>query len=166
MVSSASAAITADTASSTGMPAATRAPNTTSSKISVIGTEVASAWRKLSESLMALATLPSPDSLMVRPGCWACTAATACWSAATWRSVLPLPLALPGTWKRTSALRPSADTSEPLPAVSGELMWLAFLGWADSAAATCWAAWRRSWLWRKVTAPDRAWMRTDSDALS
>jgi hypothetical protein len=69
MVTSASAASTADTASSTGMPAATRAPNTTSSRISVIGTEVTSAWRKLSESSMVLTTLPSPASLMVRPGC-------------------------------------------------------------------------------------------------
>jgi hypothetical protein len=81
-------------------------------------------------------------------------------------SVLPPPPLLPGTWKRTSALCPSADTSEPLPAVSGELMWPASLGRADSAAATCWAACRMSGLWLKVAAPGRAWIRTDSDALS
>ncbi len=45
-VSSDSAVITEVAASSSGMPAAISAPNTSSSRISVIGTEVASAVRK------------------------------------------------------------------------------------------------------------------------
>ena len=44
-VSSASAVITEEAASSRGMPAAISAPNTSTSRISVIGTEVVSAWR-------------------------------------------------------------------------------------------------------------------------
>ena len=47
------AAVSAVSASSTGMPAATSAPNTTSSRISVIGIEVASALLKFSEPLIA-----------------------------------------------------------------------------------------------------------------
>ena len=45
-VSSDSAVTTEVAASSSGMPAAISAPNTSSSRISVIGTEVASARRK------------------------------------------------------------------------------------------------------------------------
>jgi hypothetical protein len=56
-VSTDSAVITEVMASSSGMPAATSAPNTTSSRSRVIGTEVASALRK-----------PSPRTvLMARP---------------------------------------------------------------------------------------------------
>ena len=56
-VSSDSATITEVIASSSGMPAATSAPNTSSSRIRVIGTEVASARRKplSSTELMARA---------------------------------------------------------------------------------------------------------------
>ena len=116
--------MTAETASRIGMPAATRAPNTTSSRISVIGTEVASAWRKFSELSIARVMLASPASATRRSGWRACTAATARWSAATAWSWL---LARPGTSNVTRALRPSADTSDPRPAcraaaVSGDRM--------------------------------------------
>jgi hypothetical protein len=46
MASSEIAVITAVAASSSGMPAAISAPNTTTSRISVTGTEVTSAFRK------------------------------------------------------------------------------------------------------------------------
>ena len=84
-VSSDSAVITEVTASSSGMPAAIRAPNTSSSKTSVIGTEVASAWRKplSSTELMARAALASPPSATSSPGYCAWTAATALSAGAT-----------------------------------------------------------------------------------
>ncbi len=82
IVTTASAAMTADTASTIGMPAATRAPNTTSSNTSVIGIEVASAWRKFRELSIARVMLASPASATSRSGWRACTAATARWSAA------------------------------------------------------------------------------------
>ncbi len=129
--------MTAETASSTGMPAATRAPNTTSSRISVMGTEVASAWPKFSDWPIARLMLPSPVSAMRRPGWRACTAATACWSAATIGSVLPLAY---GTWKVTRALRPSAETRDAPPVRSGDLMLPASLGRALRDAATSRAA--------------------------
>ena len=78
IVSTPMAAVSAVTASSTGMPAATSAPNTISSRISVIGTEVASALLKFSELSIACPMLASPDSAMRRSGCFACTPATAC----------------------------------------------------------------------------------------
>ena len=55
MVSRDSAVTTDVSASNSGMPAATRAPNTSSSRTSVMGTEVASALRKprASTELMA-----------------------------------------------------------------------------------------------------------------
>ena len=60
--------MTAETASSTGMPAAIRAPNTTRSRISVMGTEVASARPKFSDWSTARPMLPSPVSAMRSPG--------------------------------------------------------------------------------------------------
>ena len=127
----------------------------------MIGIDVTSAWRKFSESSMALPTLASPASLMVRLGCPACTAATAFWSAATAWSLLPLWL---GTWNRTSALRPSADTREVLPAVNGDRMVSASRGSAANAATTWRAACCISWLRGKVAAPGRPWTSTDSES--
>ena len=157
--SSETAAMTAVTASSTGMPAATSAPNTTSSRISVTGMEVASALRKsLPTALLTAAEmLASPVSATTRSGCSACTAATACcagWTADVASS------GLPGTVKVTSALRPSADTSAVLPDPSGERMSAADLGSALSAAATCRAAWRICGSDAKVAPADCAWIST------
>ena len=85
IVSTPMAAVSAVSASSTGMPAATSAPNTISSRISVIGTEVASALPKFSELLIAWLMLASPDSATRRSGCLAWMAATARWSVvAAW----------------------------------------------------------------------------------
>ncbi|HEX3965821.1 MAG TPA: hypothetical protein VHZ03_55795 [Trebonia sp.] len=127
------------TASSSGMPAATSAPNTSSSRISVTGTEIPSALLKFSASLIACWMLALPDSAMSRPGWRACTVATACWSVvATWLTSATLP----GTSNVTRALRPSFDTSDCPPAGSGVLMPAASRGWADSAAATWLAACR------------------------
>ena len=108
-VSSDSAVITEVAASSSGMPAAISAPNTSSSRSSVIGTEVASALRKplASSPLMARPELASPPSAMRRPGYLAWTAATARSAGAT---AAAWPSAGPGTPNVTRALRPSADT--------------------------------------------------------
>ena len=148
------------------MPAATRAPKTTSSKTSVIGTEVASAWRKFSELSIARRMLASPVSAMSRSGWLACTACTACWSAATAWSWLRT---LPGTVNVTRALRPSADTSgrlSPCPAVrvSGEPMPAADLGSAARAVTSCRAACRMLASPANVLPGARAWISTTSAA--
>ena len=89
IVSTPMAAVSAVSASSTGMPAATSAPNTSSSRISVIGTEVASALLKFSELLIACPMLASPVSATRRSGCLACTPATACCRVvAAWSTLL------------------------------------------------------------------------------
>jgi hypothetical protein len=64
MASSEIAVITEVPASSSGMPAAISAPNTMSSRISVIGTEVVSAFRKSASTslVMARSPLASPAS--------------------------------------------------------------------------------------------------------
>ena len=64
------AAMTAVNASSSGMPAAISEPKTTSSRISVIGTEVSYALRKSLPSALPTASemLASPDSATIRPG--------------------------------------------------------------------------------------------------
>ncbi len=82
---------TAVPASNSGMPAATRAPNTSSSRISVIGTEVTSARRKslLTLVLIASLTLACPVSSIRRPGWRGPTAATACCAAGTAGAGLP-----------------------------------------------------------------------------
>ena len=68
--SSETATMTALPASSTGMPAAISAPNTASSRISVIGTEVSSAlWKSLPIIVLAAwSVLASPASATIRPG--------------------------------------------------------------------------------------------------
>ena len=83
--SSETATITALPASSTGMPAAISAPNTASSRISVIGTEVTSAlWKSLPIIVLAAwSVLASPASATRNPGWAACTRATAARSALT-----------------------------------------------------------------------------------
>ena len=110
MASSEMAAATAVPASSSGMPAAISAPNTTSSSTSVTGTEVTSAWRKsaLTMLLVARPTLASPASAIRSPGWAACTAATARWALATIWSALS---GLPATSNVTRADRPSREIS-------------------------------------------------------
>jgi len=101
------AAVSAVSASTTGMPAATSELNTPSSRISVIGTEVVSVLPKFSELSIACWMVASPVSATRRSGCLACTPATACWRVVTAWSML---VTFPGTWNVTRALRPSADT--------------------------------------------------------
>ena len=159
IVSTPMAAVSAVTASSTGMPAATSAPNTSSSRISVIGTEVASALLKFSELLIACPMLASPDSAMRRSACFACTPATACCRVvAAWSTLLTLP----GTLNVTSALRPSLDTSAWPPADSGVLTPVAYFGNAASDAATWAAACRMAGSVAKVAPRDVAWISTFS----
>ena len=88
IASSDMALITAVPASRTGMPAATSAPNTTTSNTSVIGTDVSSDFRKSApiRRLVARFTLAAPASPIRSSGCCACTAATAFRSADTARS--------------------------------------------------------------------------------
>ena len=111
------ALITAVAASSNGMPAAISAPNTSSSKISVIGSEVVSALRK-SWLIVAFATrltLASPISRIRNCGLAAWTEATALSAGTTaWESFFPV------TLKVTSADLPSGEISDPLPGRSGE----------------------------------------------
>ena len=101
------AAVSAVSASSTGMPAATSEPNTASIRISVIGIEVTSALLKFSELLIACWMLASPVSATRRSGWLACTPATACCRVVTAWSMF---VTLPGTWNVTRALCPSVDT--------------------------------------------------------
>jgi hypothetical protein len=70
IASSEMAEITAVPASSSGMPAAISAPNTTSSRTSETGTDVISAFLKSwpVELLMARSTLAPPASAIFRPG--------------------------------------------------------------------------------------------------
>ena len=141
------------------MPAAISAPNTTSSRIRVIGTDVSSAmWKsEASRAFAAASVLAPPASATIRSGWAACTLATAAWSAAT---VASASACGPATLNVTSALPPPAETRPaalppaPLagppggsPAVfeltsagPGELMSSAAPGRARSAAATCRAA--------------------------
>ena len=125
------------------MPAATSAPNTSSSRISVIGTEVASALRKsLAEQrvdgpadagVAGLRRSAGPDS---GPGPWPPRGRA---GATAWSSLL----AFPGTLKVTRALRPSPATSPAWPRLSGEADVPARnAGRADSAVTTCRTAWR------------------------
>ena len=163
-------AVSAVSASSTGMPAATSAPNTSSSRISVIGTDVASARPKFSEELIACVMLASPDSAIRRSGCRPCTPATACCKVV---AACPTSGTLPGTLNVTRALRPSFDTRavppedgppEAWPPVDrGVRMPVASLGSAASAAATCEAAVRRAGSVAKVAPGAVAWMSTVSE---
>jgi hypothetical protein len=61
------AAMTPVAASSNGIPAATRAPNTPRSRTSVIGRDVVSAWRKssLSRAFAARSSLAPPASAIL-----------------------------------------------------------------------------------------------------
>src|SRR5215467_2736788 len=160
MVSAPMAAVSAVSASRIGMPAATSAPKTTSSRISVIGTEVASALPKFSELLITWVMLASPDSAMRRSGCLACTAATARWSAVAALSTL---LTLPGTLNVTRTLRLSRDTSDLPAADSGVRIPVAYFGNAASDAATWFAAARMAGSVANVAPGFLAWMSTVSE---
>ena len=129
------ATVTAAIASSTGMPAAISDPNTTSSKISVTGTEVSSAlWKSLPSAVpTALSMLAPPASATRRPGNLTCTSATAACAGCT--AVVELS-GLPGTWNVTSALCPSADTRWLPPGPNGDRISDADFGRAASAATT------------------------------
>jgi hypothetical protein len=135
IASSDTATITALPASSTGMPAAISAPNTTISRISVIGTEVSSAWWKSwpISALAAWSVLASPASWTSRPGWLARTLATAARSALTVLSALAFG---PATWKVTRAVRPSAEISARPPGLSGDRMSSAARGSRCSALTT------------------------------
>ena len=96
---------------------------------------------------------------MSRSGWRACTVATACWPVvAAWS----MSATLPGTSNVTRALRPSFDTSDCPLSGSGALMPVAYLGWADSAAATWLAACRIPGSELNVTPGVLAWISTDS----
>ena len=106
--------------SSSGMPAATRAPNAITRMISVIGTEVTSALAKSSENALpsALLALAPPNSSTRSCGFW-CPALTTAASIGSMRS-----LALsesPATLKLTSAERPSLETCPAFARSSGDL---------------------------------------------
>ncbi len=118
------------------MPAAISAPNTASSRISVTGTEVSSALRKscVTMPFAARSVLASPASSIRRPGCLACTAATARWAATTAVSALAT---LSGTWKLTSTDRRSAEISPAPPGPAGDWTSAAEAGSARSAVTTC-----------------------------
>ena len=104
MASSEIAEITAVPASSSGMPAAISAPNTTSSRTSETGIEVTSAFLKSWPVMLPIArsTLAPPASSTFSPGWCAWTAATAFSAGTTAVSSLP---GLPATLKVTSADR-------------------------------------------------------------
>ncbi len=111
---------TEESPSSSGMPAATSAPNAITRMISVIGSEVTSAlakssWNAFSSALLALA---EPNSATRRSG-WPLAA------FATDDSIGPIRcLALsesPATEKVTSAERPSREIWPRLPPLNGDL---------------------------------------------
>ena len=105
MASNEIAEITAVPASSSGMPAAISAPNTTSSSTSETGIEVTSAFLKSWPVMLPIArsTLAPPASSTFSPGWCAWTAATAFSAGTTAVSSLP---GLPATLKVISAERP------------------------------------------------------------
>ncbi len=150
--------MTAVAASSNGMPAAMNAPNTTTSRMSVIGSEVDSALRKfwLIRLLMIRSSLAPPASAMRSPGCAACNVAIARSAGSTaWSSLAPV------TLKVTSADLPSAEISDPPPLLNGDRMSLAVaVGRSRNVATTCCVARRSSASVRKV--PARAWISTSS----
>ena len=131
MASSEIAEITAVPASSSGMPAAISAPNTTSSRTSETGIEVTSAFLKSLPVMLPIArsTLAPPASSTFSPGWCAWTAATAFSAGTTAVSSLP---GLPATLKVTSADRPLTRPG----VVSGDWMPAADPGTARSAATT------------------------------
>ena len=161
MASSEMAVTTAVPASSSGMPAAISAPNTTSSSTSVTGIEVTSARRKsaLMVLFVARSTLACPASPTSRPGCRAWTAATARSAAPTVWSALS---GLPATVNVTRAERPSREIIPWPPAVNGDRTSMAVFGRAASAAATCRTACLSSGSLATVRPLARAWTSTVS----
>ena len=145
------------------MPAAISAPNTASSRISVIGTEVTSALRK-SESSSAFAAalvLASPASATTRRGYRACTAATAAMSAADGGVGAGV---RPGDPERDQGAVPvGGDQARDRRGASGETMSSAARGSRRSAVTTAWAACRIAGSSWNVTPAARAWISTLSD---
>ncbi len=124
---------TAVSASSSGTPAATRAPKAISRMISVTGRDVISALPKSdwTLSLICCWVLASPNSPTVNAGCAFCTSSTAA-SAGFTRSMTSA--SFPAIWKRRNAERWSAE------------IWLAFAGtsglskfcvWGTAASRRC-----------------------------
>ncbi len=110
---------TPENASSTGTPAATKAPKAMSRIRKVIGTESCSALAKswLTVSLSARTALASPNSAIVNPGWERWTPATASSDPLTRSEAV---VASPRMWKRTSAEWPSAEIWPPSPGAYGE----------------------------------------------
>ena len=136
MASSEIAEITAVPASSSGMPAAISAPNTTSSRTSETGIEVTSAFLKSWPVMLPIArsTLAPPASSIFSPGWCAWTAATAFSAGTTAVSSLS---GLPATLKVTSAEPGFPGLALTRPGlVSGDSMPAADPGSARSAATT------------------------------
>ncbi len=108
-----SAANTADRPSSSGTPAATRAPNASTRMISVIGSESFSALPKSSAKAFesALFALAPPNSPTISL-CAACT-----WSTAASTGVIAFSAAVssPRSLKFTSTDLPSLDSCDALP---------------------------------------------------
>lgn len=105
------AVATAVPASSSGIPAAIRAPNTISSSASVIGSDVTSALRKSAPTISptALLMLAEPASAISRSRCPAWTAATALSAVVTvWVAAVVFARS-PTRVKVTRADRPSAE---------------------------------------------------------
>ena len=105
-----SAASTAVKASSTGIPAARKAPNASSRIANVIGSESFSAFDSPSETTVFIAfeMLASPTSAIVKPGCAFASLAVA--SSAGWTRASAVSES-PRILKPTSARCPSFDTA-------------------------------------------------------
>ena len=126
-------AITAVRASSSGTPAATRAPKANSRMIRVIGRDVTSALPKSSWTFLLICSsvLASPNSPSVKPGCAACTSSTACTAGLT-RS--DASVSLPAISKRSSAACPSLEIRFAFAGASG--LWK-FWVWGTAASFRC-----------------------------
>ena len=101
MATSPSVAITLDSASSSGIPAATKAPKAATRIASVIGTDSSSAFLKSSENICEIASsaLASPNCSIRSPGCARCAAAVAASSGFT---------SVPSTSLRSSSVTSAA----------------------------------------------------------
>ncbi len=138
--------------SSTGMPAASRAPNATIRMISVIGMDSISAFWKSEASLSsnALPDVASPKPSISRDGCAATTALVAASIGAT---LSVASFGSPLTVNGRRAARPfAAGSTGPIspttPVASSRFVASATTGASASS----------------VSLPDRLWMRSDSSA--
>jgi hypothetical protein len=114
-----SVAMTAVNPSSSGMPAATSAPNASTRMTSVIGSDSVSAFLKssLKDLSIALLALASPNWPTNTSGLSALTFATAAITGSTSFSVRSLS---PLSWNLTSTERPSLETWPSLPLAYGD----------------------------------------------